>query len=137
MRLMKALKRSRHSAPTKKDLHMLRSRGFPTDSKGAYKKMDDLFAESLRAQGKSRGRIANTLNNEKHLKEIDDRFNRLRGRISAHPARSKPAGPGLDRRHTMDHLGGYQPESDLSHLCLLYTSPSPRDGLLSRMPSSA
>ena len=25
----------------------------------------------------------------------------------------------------------------LSHSCLLYTSPSPRDGLLSRMPSSA
>ena len=24
-----------------------------------------------------------------------------------------------------------------SHDCLLYTSPSPRDGLLSRMPSSA
>ena len=26
---------------------------------------------------------------------------------------------------------------DVSHTCLLYTSPSPRDGLLSRMPSSA
>ena len=26
---------------------------------------------------------------------------------------------------------------DLLILCLLYTSPSPRDGLLSRMPSSA
>ena len=26
---------------------------------------------------------------------------------------------------------------DLLWLCLLYTSPSPRDGLLSRMPSSA
>ena len=26
---------------------------------------------------------------------------------------------------------------DYFHLCLLYTSPSPRDGLLSRMPSSA
>ena len=26
---------------------------------------------------------------------------------------------------------------DQSHHCLLYTSPSPRDGLLSRMPSSA
>ena len=26
---------------------------------------------------------------------------------------------------------------DLSMFCLLYTSPSPRDGLLSRMPSSA
>src|SRR5664279_568103 len=25
----------------------------------------------------------------------------------------------------------------LLHFCLLYTSPSPRDGLLSRMPSSA
>ena len=25
----------------------------------------------------------------------------------------------------------------LSKICLLYTSPSPRDGLLSRMPSSA
>ena len=28
-------------------------------------------------------------------------------------------------------------ETALSKLCLLYTSPSPRDGLLSRMPSSA
>ena len=26
---------------------------------------------------------------------------------------------------------------DQHHTCLLYTSPSPRDGLLSRMPSSA
>ena len=26
---------------------------------------------------------------------------------------------------------------ELTKLCLLYTSPSPRDGLLSRMPSSA
>ena len=28
-------------------------------------------------------------------------------------------------------------EKDLGVVCLLYTSPSPRDGLLSRMPSSA
>ena len=28
-------------------------------------------------------------------------------------------------------------KSDYSFTCLLYTSPSPRDGLLSRMPSSA
>ena len=27
--------------------------------------------------------------------------------------------------------------NELLHSCLLYTSPSPRDGLLSRMPSSA
>ena len=29
------------------------------------------------------------------------------------------------------------PTSFLANTCLLYTSPSPRDGLLSRMPSSA
>ena len=31
----------------------------------------------------------------------------------------------------------YYGKTRLSHACLLYTSPSPRDGLLSRMPSSA
>ena len=34
-------------------------------------------------------------------------------------------------RETLGHL------ADLLSICLLYTSPSPRDGLLSRMPSSA
>ena len=34
------------------------------------------------------------------------------------------------RRNTVDAIGGL-------NTCLLYTSPSPRDGLLSRMPSSA
>ena len=35
--------------------------------------------------------------------------------------------------------GSLQPEYTLARVgaCLLYTSPSPRDGLLSRMPSSA
>ena len=28
-------------------------------------------------------------------------------------------------------------DEEVSDICLLYTSPSPRDGLLSRMPSSA
>ena len=34
---------------------------------------------------------------------------------------------------------GYDVEDlgDMDVICLLYTSPSPRDGLLSRMPSSA
>ena len=32
---------------------------------------------------------------------------------------------------------GYEYELTKSVTCLLYTSPSPRDGLLSRMPSSA
>ena len=30
-----------------------------------------------------------------------------------------------------------QTEGEKAYTCLLYTSPSPRDGLLSRMPSSA
>ena len=38
-------------------------------------------------------------------------------------------------------VGDYQPiydsEAVCKYVCLLYTSPSPRDGLLSRMPSSA
>ena len=34
-------------------------------------------------------------------------------------------------------LGGYDQQLEKNYNCLLYTSPSPRDGLLSRMPSSA
>ena len=34
-------------------------------------------------------------------------------------------------------LIGYRSGKNDSSVCLLYTSPSPRDGLLSRMPSSA
>ena len=33
-------------------------------------------------------------------------------------------------------FGSYDP-NEVDYTCLLYTSPSPRDGLLSRMPSSA
>ena len=35
-----------------------------------------------------------------------------------------------------DHVDEYEPLCEVI-TCLLYTSPSPRDGLLSRMPSSA
>ena len=40
---------------------------------------------------------------------------------------------------TVQFDGGYKrtPGFSWSEYCLLYTSPSPRDGLLSRMPSSA
>ena len=41
---------------------------------------------------------------------------------------------GTDPRLTELHLGGLGTNAKI---CLLYTSPSPRDGLLSRMPSSA
>ena len=38
---------------------------------------------------------------------------------------------------TDEHLQKYKKEELVNFICLLYTSPSPRDGLLSRMPSSA
>ena len=41
------------------------------------------------------------------------------------------AGIGLPK------LGGKSDKAKIAQACLLYTSPSPRDGLLSRMPSSA
>ena len=37
----------------------------------------------------------------------------------------------------VDSLKGRYEFPELRRICLLYTSPSPRDGLLSRMPSSA
>ena|SRR5665647_342646 len=40
-------------------------------------------------------------------------------------------------RQGIQRKPGTQDRVDLAYLCLLYTSPSPRDGLLSRMPSSA
>ena len=44
-----------------------------------------------------------------------------------------PAAEEVDLRKELDGLS----DAALWEGCLLYTSPSPRDGLLSRMPSSA
>ena len=38
---------------------------------------------------------------------------------------------------TINACNDGEPHTFTKHTCLLYTSPSPRDGLLSRMPSSA
>ena len=47
----------------------------------------------------------------------------------------------LPSTYTFCHVSRYRPGGQhgriWTHTCLLYTSPSPRDGLLSRMPSSA
>src|SRR5665647_1484332 len=48
-----------------------------------------------------------------------------------YPASSTPSPKGW--RNGSDSHGGI----NRNWVCLLYTSPSPRDGLLSRMPSSA
>ena len=45
--------------------------------------------------------------------------------------------PLPDRGYAFVKMAGLLLVSTVFWLCLLYTSPSPRDGLLSRMPSSA
>ena len=47
------------------------------------------------------------------------------------PERKRGKYPGTTKGNVVGYIG-LSPNS-----CLLYTSPSPRDGLLSRMPSSA
>ena len=42
----------------------------------------------------------------------------------------------LDNVISKEFIAALREETD-PYICLLYTSPSPRDGLLSRMPSSA
>ena len=42
-----------------------------------------------------------------------------------------------DKFNTREKVAELIDGGDISCCCLLYTSPSPRDGLLSRMPSSA
>ena len=39
--------------------------------------------------------------------------------------------------HSTNHICSELKNSDICYHCLLYTSPSPRDATLSRMPSSA
>ena len=48
----------------------------------------------------------------------------------------EPSGDKLASK-VISKLQNNNPEIEYSCVCLLYTSPSPRDGLLSRMPSSA
>ena len=43
----------------------------------------------------------------------------------------------VKRTNDLYNTSQYFKNTELNCICLLYTSPSPRDGLLSRMPSSA
>ena len=47
--------------------------------------------------------------------------------------------PGCNRRFTLlrNNDGQFMSDPNNGNFCLLYTSPSPRDATLSRMPSSA
>ena len=69
-----------------------------------------------------------------HSQEIRDGFAELEGKTVSVAGRmmSKRIMGKASFCNVQDLKGSIQ-----SYVCLLYTSPSPRDGLLSRMPSSA
>ena len=90
---------------------------------------------------------------ESEFAQLKERFDYLSERQSAdHTAVNCPADKLVELCIALRNDFGYDLLVDLTavdwdaqsprftgmyHLCLLYTSPSPRDGLLSRMPSSA
>ena len=61
------------------------------------------------------------------IDELEDKFLEARKITGGY-------GSGPDILHSCDISVG---KGEIAVICLLYTSPSPRDGLLSRMPSSA
>ena len=63
--------------------------------------------------------------------ELGSDFEILAIDCRGHGASDKPQGPFSVELFAGDLAAVFD------HACLLYTSPSPRDGLLSRMPSSA
>ena len=63
------------------------------------------------------------------LGEAEEEIERLRAQLERQKRLAQMAGSA--NRNARRVGGGYRYD------CLLYTSPSPRDGLLSRMPSSA
>ena len=72
--------------------------------------------------------------------------NTFKETISDVPGTSWSSGTNLNSTRTFNNAAGSIPSAitfggspapTQAYACLLYTSPSPRDGLLSRMPSSA
>ena len=73
------------------------------------------------------------------IKEIIFITNHTKVSIERHFSKSSQLEEKLISSNKKHHLKKINPDilQDLTYTCLLYTSPSPRDGLLSRMPSSA
>ena len=65
------------------------------------------------------------------LENVEEAVGEIKGKLDRYNAISEElADPDADYDTLLAEMGDLQ-------TCLLYTSPSPRDGLLSRMPSSA
>ena len=72
---------------------------------------------------------------EENLTEVVDRYSPLVKRIAHHLLLRMPASVQIDDLIQSGMIGLL--EAAKKYDCLLYTSPSPRDATLSRMPSSA
>ena len=59
----------------------------------------------------------------------------VKGEIKEFPAEQEPEGSQTEQNDSEKQNESFQ--GDQNNACLLYTSPSPRDRSLSRMPSSA
>ena len=70
------------------------------------------------------------------FKKFTNQFDELSSIISNHKKFLTRMGI-VQRAEIISENLTFSEKSDLFYSCLLYTSPSPRDGLLSRMPSSA
>ena len=101
--------------------------------------MDDQKFESASLDVKKKKRSPKS----RHINVMRRRINKWinspnRGNICietlTHPLREGKALISLRQVHKGEKRFG---DVIMIHSCLLYTSPSPRDGLLSRMPSSA
>ena len=90
------------------------------------------------------GNIFERLNGDRDTFEIDGEVNSIlfTGRVPDpdNPEKTKLIRQLIFAGEPMDVRGGnfvFQSNGDFNWTCLLYTSPSPRDATLSRMPSSA
>ena len=68
---------------------------------------------------------------------VQDFLQRALSEVAKEEIRIQGSGRTDTGVHAVGQTAHFDAPSGLSMNCLLYTSPSPRDGLLSRMPSSA
>ena len=73
-----------------------------------------------------------------HIRTIRSLFVRLREHnLKLSPSKARLGATDANFLGHSISPAGLRPNAEKVSACLLYTSPSPRDGLLSRMPSSA
>ena len=96
------------------------------DTPSLYEKLRDVREENLR-----HSQLATAKENLKHIFTVPETVSRTQAWIED--------GKLLQAHQSLVDLENSRDDLlfELHRLCLLYTSPSPRDGLLSRMPSSA